>query len=617
MSGKPKQKNSKTTSPGMRGKAQQKNGKASSSGTRAKSKQQTSKASPQDAKGKPKQQTSKVLPQDAKDKPKQQTSKASSQDAKGKPKQQASKVLPQDAKDKPKQQASKVLPQDAKDRPKQQASKVSPQDAKDMNTPRHAVKSGDRSTQQKRKRYLVRNTGIAICTTAFILLFVFLAPNLIQSASGESPGAFDTSNKSGYSEDSSNSSNSSNSDNSNDSDTPLQKQPDYDVEKPENLFLHKAAISGNILELLLVLTGSYPGDPYELQDAQIEALFPDSPILLGGVAFYFEGDFSQVLMYEKDPSGRMALFNVPSSNSYDYLYMRTEVRFIYDGTIPMFDEKTYSGEPTVLQVQGVFVIINVLDNTPNDGVAFYYASFTADGVSYRIKLADKETGTSGTDRLTEIVTYLIKSRESRTWFKCFEAGFPGKYWIDAPSRSLYESAENDLLYELITLVEAKKDAEYGTFIPSASTVPAIFSLKEVQRTTNQRMNATTIDIIWHVEGKSLDEYSIWWHVGKPRFEAIFDWSVSVSERQKYDCSFISVSPDGVELVPEGFISMPLFQAKEMTLEVVKAREDLRSNSPLFGRIAFMVQFDDNTIVEIVTYGASAEEVWKLLSEIMR
>jgi len=42
------------------------------------------------------------------------------------------------------------------------------------------------------------------------------------------------------------------------------------------------------------------------------------------------------------------------------------------------------------------------------------------------------------------------------------------------------------------------------------------------------MNVSVFDIAWRVEGKPEDECYIWWHVGKPRFEAVFNWSVFVN-----------------------------------------------------------------------------------------
>ena len=495
--------------------------------------------------------------------------------------------------------SARGLPKQAREAPPSTRGLLKPA----LKAPGRPRTSQSRQTRQKKKP-LSRITLTAICAAAVMLLCVFAAPNLIQSALG-AVGSY-----SGYS-----GSPWDPGDPGDDNGYPPFKQPYYDEDRPEDLFLHKAAISGNVMELLLALTGPFPGDPYELLDAQIAALFPDPPILFGGVAFYFEGDFSQVLMYEKDPGGRMALFSVPSSKtSYLNYYMRTEVRFTFDGTIPLYDEEHQGGAPMVLTIQGTSVTVKVLDITPNDGVAYYYASFTVGGTSYRIKLADEETGNSGLDRLTEIATYLIESRDYRTWLKCGQAGFPGKYWIDDLVRPERISAKNDLLFEYLALAEAQADPVYGAFIPGS--VPERFTFKEVRKTTNQRMDVTIFDIVWYVEGASEDEYYLWRHVGKPRFDAIFDWSVSVNEREKYDCSLIPVSPDGVEKIPEGFVLTPLFQAKEMTLEVVKAREDLRSYSPLFGRITFLVQFDDNTVVEIVAVGVSAEEVWEMLSEIL-
>ena len=157
-------------------------------------------------------------------------------------------------------------------------------------------------------------------------------------------------------------------------------------------------------------------------------------------------------------------------------------------------------------------------------------------------------------------------------------------------------------HAILTQEEALADAEFGKYFPTQG--PEGFESEPIGRSTDS-LGGTWVrgmdELIWKVG--HVDEYTAG-HI------------VSVSEPEKYDLSLYP-KPRGLYMEWALFdvVEHPVFRAKELTLEAVRARAEKSGEAGDSDgvRMNFSVLFGDSTVVQIYGKGVSPEWVYEQLS----
>jgi hypothetical protein len=150
----------------------------------------------------------------------------------------------------------------------------------------------------------------------------------------------------------------------------------------------------------------YPEDHFnlDLSEEQLAAVFPGLNLTLGaGVHYSGDGSVVFVTALETLKPGRTDL-PVQFKDAYYYTVIT-----LGRGGIAVEDCVVYDADPKITVVDGVEVTAFRFDGRENDGVAFFQAEFTTNGVAYRVELHDSDDGEDGARRLTEIVCAVIRS----------------------------------------------------------------------------------------------------------------------------------------------------------------------------------------------------------------
>jgi hypothetical protein len=316
---------------------------------------------------------------------------------------------------------------------------------------------------------------------------------------------------------------------------------------------------------------------HELTAEQKAAVLPGFSFPISATAHYRgDGSLFQVAAHETDANGGTKMFND--------LYTMTKILFAPDEVI---DDVVYEYDPKTSDVGGIPVVAGVFDWEINDGVALYIASFKIDGIAYNIKLYDSDNGRNGLDRLTELVNTIIRN------------GTPDVSVLSDP-------AIPELRNETLTLDEAYADPDFGAYLPHG--VPSQFSFDSAQRFINQESNS--LFVFWYTEA-GYD--TIMWSVSKPT-EADRAHLVSADERKKYDLSLYPFPlADSIPAELWEYVNSPVFQAEELSLDVIKARAYLSDEQGDSGwRVDFSVLYDD-VIVSVNSKGISPKEVWEMFT----
>ena len=212
-----------------------------------------------------------------------------------------------------------------------------------------------------------------------------------------------------------------------------------------------------------------------------------------------------------------------------------------------------------------------------------------DNFVYRVKFSDYAE--SGQAWMTELVSNLIRG---------------GTEGLTALADPVIPELRSDVL----PLYEARLDPDFGAFVPINSPAHA-----QVRRFITQHENAMLLT--WDA-----GVHQVRWQIFHLTEEAQTR-IISVDERERYDSYFFPEpryrhAPN--DLLELSILMNPVFLAEEMTLDVVRARArwidaDWLGDRDPYWLIEFSVLFDD-ILVHIVSSGASAEEIWIMLTELL-
>lgn len=230
------------------------------------------------------------------------------------------------------------------------------------------------------------------------------------------------------------------------------------------------------------------------------------------------------------------------------------------------------GEPTV---------------TPCNGVDFalYEVAFSSDDIRLEATAVVKGCAFLFETTATEDTLKAVK-KEFELVLTCFTEYDERKPNLDA----VIPEKIPEWFDRKLTLGEARNDADFGNYIPSS---PRGYVTENARRYKDYRNDY--LSVLWC---KGLEDVT--WRVRRYT-EADAACLTSVEDTQNYDMSLYSIPL--AETVPEqllGIVQDPLFEAKDLTLDVVKAR--------LFnGQYTFSVKYGD--IVVQVKAAADVGAVW--------
>lgn len=319
---------------------------------------------------------------------------------------------------------------------------------------------------------------------------------------------------------------------------------------------------------------------HELTNEQTRALLPDLRFPISATAHYFgNGTLFDVVVAELTSSGGAAMV--------DELYLRTVIRFAPGAIVSC---AIYNYEPVESEIYDVPVVAGMLDvGILNDGITLYVATFIIGEIAYSIELYDNETGESGLNRLTEIVSAIIRN------------GSMDLSILDNP-------VIPELRDEQVSLSEARSDPDFGEYLPISVPVP--FRFDNARRFINQETNS--LMTFWGADRAE----SIRWFVSMPTEHDIAH-IVSVHEHEKYDLSLYSIP--WAFSVPDEFhyyFQSPVFLAEELTIDVIRARtvwESSRSGAtPGWQTSQFSVLYD-NVLLTVSMNGVSPEQIWNMIT----
>ena len=371
-------------------------------------------------------------------------------------------------------------------------------------------------------------------------------------------------------------------------------------------------------------------------DATAEQLRVALPTLdfdmLGTVSYNSDGTFVNVNTHVSDPNPYV--FGARIS-----IWVGEDFRITSDF---MFDDDFV---PEYSYVYEIPVIALMIHEGWGDEL-FFRASFEIDGIQFHIRLSEGDSN-AGQMLLTEIVNNLILG------------GTDGLAVFDNP-------VIPELRSESITLEEALNDADFGGFVPTY--IPDGFINQHgVHRWVQGHLDVNTMFMEWQssfdydylygiyaewVEARTYDVFAfddIFWGWPSVRWtvtdidERDFERIVSADDYRLFDWSLYPQSEwqdDDWNLprrdIPwEYFATMhdPIFRADEITLDIVRIREEMRyipihgadgaiSENPadilfplLRNYIMFGVLFDDGVLINISAEGMTYEQIWEMLTSI--
>jgi len=165
----------------------------------------------------------------------------------------------------------------------------------------------------------------------------------------------------------------------------------------------------------------------------------------------------------------------------------------------------------------------------------------------------------------------------------------------------------------LTLEQALGDTEFGAYV--SANAPSPFSFASSTKSTGQ--DGASLSVLWE---KAADysngsiNWKIYWCAADEHTRI-----VHADEREKYDMTLYPFPWD--ESVPEEllrYLKNPVFLSEELTPEMLMARAHQLDNDQLDAsgqRMDFSVLYDD-VIVFINTIGASPEQLYEMLAELM-
>lgn len=407
----------------------------------------------------------------------------------------------------------------------------------------------------------------------------------------------------------------------------IYEQPDAEAMYP--LFFNTPEVTGS-----LNISPVPPDFWLDATEEQLRVAFPMLEFdMLGTVSYYRDGTFAELRAHVPHPNPYDFGSNIVIWAGESFVRTITSDYIFDDGFVPEYSN-----------VDGISVIAQMIDGWDESS---FRATFTIDNIEFHIRLRNEDPNV-GQRLLTEIVNKVILG------------GIEGFAVFDNPTIP-------ELRSESITLEEALADSDFGEFVPTI--IPDGFVNRHgAHRSVQGHIDDNTLFIEWNssldydylytvftnwLERRDSDtevfdfddifwgEPSIWWtitNVSEHDLESL----VSADNRELYDWSLYPLSvwiDDSWDLPRRDFswdISMylhnPVFPADEMTLDIVRAREDTRYisiqgadgavsenpadiNFPLLRTyIMFGVLFDD-VLIRINADGLTYEEVWTMLSSI--
>jgi hypothetical protein len=297
----------------------------------------------------------------------------------------------------------------------------------------------------------------------------------------------------------------------------------------------------------------------ELTEEQLKSAFPGLWFPVGARAYYTgDGTLKFVAGTETAKPGRIDL-----PEMFDGGYMKTAIT-IGQGSIMQDCAVIYEDEPKTAVIDGVEVSALRFDGRKNNGVAFFQADFTKDGLAYRVELHDSDTGEEGALRLERIVYALITG--------------------PTPDLAALGNPEiPELRFDSLTLAQAHEDPDFGLFIPQS--VPSSFSFEASYRVV--RPGTNSLSAMWGKE------------------DAYIEVAASLLLERDYE----RLVHPGERSEPEGNVETnPAFLREELTLDVVKAQANESE------RIEFSV-FYEGVMVSLASKGITPEEAWSVIESL--
>jgi hypothetical protein len=242
-------------------------------------------------------------------------------------------------------------------------------------------------------------------------------------------------------------------------------------------------------------------------------------------------------------------------------------------------------------VLGTPVMAGVFETKPNSrGLrnVIYFANFQLSGLGYYVELGGTEAEKEALQKeFTTLITRLI------------EGG--------AADISVFHPVVPQLRHDLLNLLEARADTDFGAYLPAQA--PGGFVFGEALRIINQEQD--TLIVFWRKGMNYID-----WHVSRLE-EKDKARITSVADRRNYDLSFYPIPhADSVPADLREIVDNPIFRSEELTLDAVKARTykvDDAGDEP-GPRMRFSVLYDD-ILIEVDVKGLSPEAVYQALQEI--
>lgn len=218
----------------------------------------------------------------------------------------------------------------------------------------------------------------------------------------------------------------------------------------------------------------------------------------------------------------------------------------------------------------------------------YFANFRLSDLGYYVEISGPETEKEALqEEFTTVITQLIKG--------------------GAADISVFHPVVPKLRHDLLDLLEARADTDFGAYLPAQA--PGGFVFGEALRIINQEQD--TLIVFWRKGMNYID-----WRVSRLE-EKDKTRIISSADRLNYDLSFYPIPR--ADYVPDDLRKMvdnPIFRSEELTLDMVKARTyevDDAGDEP-GPRMRFSVLYDD-ILIEVDVKGLSPEAVYQALQEI--
>ena len=313
---------------------------------------------------------------------------------------------------------------------------------------------------------------------------------------------------------------------------------------------------------------------HELTDRQMQAVFPN----LGP-------GFSAQALYMPDGSLIEVDAHAIDDNDRHWLRIRVAEDAIVHTVLFMQED-----EPLVSYVHGVEVTAAVFGA---DEFGFMTVDFMLDNIAYHVTIHGITE--AGKTLITEVVNQLI-------------LGGPADLSV------LADPVIPELRNEMLTLEEARRDPDFGGFLPA--NIPDRLGFDMANRWIDQHSN--NLFTAWLTTDDSFSNEYVRWIVSKEAWYHA-DRFVSADDTHKFDRSLFQ--PPYAETVPDEFWQIhmnPIFRAEEFTFEVLQMRalwddrQDRRlgDTTPTW-QINFGVLYGD-IVVDVSTRGLTPKEVWEML-----